>query len=194
MEPIIRKENIIIDELRIENGKHLAVPLLKCAAIAIIENPFIGEEEQDLSTYGVLGKQLGRLLMENALRALRISPEDVQSYGKAVVTGLNGEMEHGAALLHQGFDDSIREILPLSKSIVPSAEKVAPAGCTIDVPLHHYKAMKIRSHYDGMEVFVQDAPRANEIMIVLSLTTGGRPLSRVGGLEYKDAIGQDGVN
>jgi len=44
-----------------------------------------------------------------------------------------------------------------------------------------------------MEVRVNDAPRANEIMVALAVTAGGRPLPRVGGLKAGEAKGEDGL-
>jgi len=66
-------------------------------------------------------------------------------------------------------------------------------GRPLDVPLGHKDAAYVRSHFDGMEVSINDAPRANEIMVAIAVTDSGRPLPRVGGLEAKDAEGKDGL-
>lgn len=194
LKPYIRKEAVIIDEVRSEIGRELAVPLRKCASIAVVENVFAGRYVKDLSLYQEYGIFLGRLLLENALEALEAGPEEIHSYGKAAVTGLGGEQEHGAALLHTGFDAPIREILKDTLSIIPSSEKASPAGCTIDVPLHSKRAVKVRTHYDAMEVSVFDAPRMNEIMIVLCVSTGPRPFGRVGGLQLEQVEKMDGIS
>lgn len=194
MKPYIRKESVIIDEVRSEIGRELDTPLRKCASIAVVENVFAGKYVQDLSLYEEYGAYLGELLMKNALEMLGVEPEEIQSYGKAAITGLGGEQEHGAALLHTGFDRPIREILKDTLSMIPSSEKAAPAGCTIDVPLHSKRAVKVRTHYDAMEVFVQDAPRENEIMLVLCVTTGSRPFPRVGGLLLDQVKNMDGIS
>ncbi|WP_418706599.1 amino acid synthesis family protein, partial [Anaerotruncus massiliensis (ex Liu et al. 2021)] len=114
--------------------------------------------------------------------------------GKAVVTGLAGEQEHGSALLHIAFDGPVREALRDTLSIIPSTEKAGPAGCSVDVPLHSKRAVKVRTHYDAMEVSVADGPRPDEIMVVLCLTTGSRPFPRVGGLLLDQVKGVDGVS
>lgn len=125
---MVRKEVVIIDEIRAEIGKPLPVPLRKCASVAIVENLFAGKRVEDLSLYGEYGEWLGRLLVENALEALGVGPEEIQSYGKAVVTGLAGEQEHGSALLHIAFDGPVREALRDTLSIIPSTEKAGPAA------------------------------------------------------------------
>ena len=194
MKPYVRKEVVLIEEVRSELGKPLEVPLRKCASIAIIKNLYANQIVSDLSLYESYGAWLGEHLVKNALDALQVGPEAIQSYGKAAVTGLAGEQEHGAALLHLGFDAPVREALKDTLSIIPSSEKSAPAGCSIDVPLHSKRAVKVRTHYDAMEVWVPDAPRPDEIMVVLCLTTGSRPFPRVGGLLLDQVKGLDGVN
>lgn len=194
MNPLVRKETVVIDEIRSEIGRPLDTPLRKCASVAIVENLFAGRQAEDLSLYGEWGSRLGALLVKNALEALCVGPEEIASYGKAAVTGVNGEQEHGAALLHIAFDGPVREALRDTLSIIPSSEKTGPAGCTIDVPLHSKRAVKVRTHYDAMEVSVADGPRPNEIMVVLCLTTGSRPFPRVGGLQLSEVKTLDGVN
>lgn len=194
MKPFVRKEIVVIDEVRSEIGRSLETPLRKCASAAIVENIFAGKQGEDLSLYGQWGNQLGALLVKNALEALGVGPEAIASYGKAAVTGVNGEQEHGAALLHIAFDGPVREALKDTLSIIPSSEKVGPAGCTIDVPLHSKRAVKVRTHYDAMEVSVADGPRPNEIMVVLCVTTGPRPFPRVGGLQLDQVKNLDGLS
>ena len=66
-------------------------------------------------------------------------------------------------------------------------------GVVLDIPLGHKDAAFVRSHFDGMEVRVSDAPRANEIVVAVAVTTGGRPLPRVGGLQVSEIKGEDGL-
>ncbi len=194
MKPPIRKQVVVVDEVRRELDKSLDVPLRKCAAVAIVENLYAGRFVEDLSLYADYGAYLGKLLLDAALSRLSLEPGAIDSYGKAAVVGVNGELEHGSALLHIGFDQPIRETLAESRSLIPSSEKIGPTGCSVDVPLHHKKALKIRSHYDAMEVSVADSPRPNEIMVVLCLSAGSRPFPRIGGLTLEQARGIDGVN
>lgn len=194
MELRIRKETVVVDEVRREIGRELEIPLRKCAAIAVVENPWAGQTVEDLSKLSACGAALGERLVKNALNALGATPEEIHSYGKAVVTGLAGEQEHGAALLHICFDEPVRKALKDTRSIIPSTEKCAPAGCAVDLPLHSKRAVKVRSHYDAMEVSVADSPRPDEMMLILCLTTGSRPFPRVAGLLLDDVQGEDGIN
>jgi len=194
MKPEIRKETIIINETRIEIKKKLDVPLRKCASIAVIDNLFAGKKIHDLSLFGKFGAYLSKILLENALDALNIDGSEVESYGKAVIVGLDGELEHGSAILHIAFNDFLYKTINNSRSIVPSCEKVGPAACTIDVPLHSKRAVKVRTHFDAMEVQIEDSPRGNEIMIVLCISTGSRPFPRIGGLSLADVKGINGVD
>jgi hypothetical protein len=79
-------------------------------------------------------------------------------------------------------------------SILPSVKKRAAMGATLDIPVHHIKAMLVRSHFDAMEIRVPDAPMADELLLVLAVTDGGRPHARVGGLQADDAVGEDGLH
>ena len=113
-------------------------------------------------------------------------------YGKAALAGENGELEH-TALCHVQGGYAMRQRLSNSKAIVPSAMKVAGMGSSIDIPLGHTNAAYVRSHFDAYEVNVTDSPRANEIMFCLAMTKGPRIHNRMGGLEAKDILGEDGL-
>ena len=76
---------------------------------------------------------------------------------------------------------------------MPSAKKLGGPGASIDVPLGHKDAAYVRSHFDGMEVRLADAPRANEILVAVVVTDSGRPFPRVGGLTTDEAKGEDGL-
>jgi len=84
-------------------------------------------------------------------------------------------------------------LLPASKAIVPSTKKVGGPGTRLDVPVTHSNASYVRSHFDSIEVGISDAPRANEMLVILVMTTGGRIHSRAGGLAAADIIGEDGL-
>ena len=108
------------------------------------------------------------------------------------MAGENGELEH-TALWHVPGGYAMRQRLSNSKAIVPSAMKVAGMGASIDIPLGHTNAAYVRSHFDAYEVNVTDSPRANEIMFCLAMTKGPRIHNRMGGLEAKDILGEDGL-
>jgi hypothetical protein len=107
--------------------------------------------------------------------------------------GEGGEIEHAAAILHPKLGAPMRAVIGGGAALVPSAKKRATMGAPIDVPLGHRNAAFVRSHFDAMEVRIADAPRPNEILVVVVLTDNGRPLARVGGLAARDILGQDGL-
>ncbi len=193
MSAVIRKLLIQLDETFLEMGQAVSPPVRRAAAIAVIENPFAGTYSQDLSPLMQIGEELGELLTSRAVQALGIAGSDVQSYGKAAAVGENGELEHAAAILHPKLGAPVRKVLGKGAALIPSSKKRAGMGCVLDVPLGHKDAAFVRSHFDGMEVRVTDAPRANEIVVAVAVTTGGRPLPRVGGLQVSEIKGDDGL-
>src|SRR6266404_3386265 len=78
-------------------------------------------------------------------------------------------------------------------AVIPSSKKRSGPGTTLDIPLGHKDAAFVRSHFDGMEVQINDAPRADEIMVAVAITDSGRPLPRVGGLTIAEIKGEDGL-
>jgi hypothetical protein len=189
----IRKLVTIVEEVRMEMGKTLAKPTRRAAAVAVIKNPFAGKYQEDLQELIDIGEELGSLLAPRARDALGIKPEEAESYGKAAIVGVDGEIEHAAAILHPKLGKPFREALGGGKAIIPSANKIGPVGTTIDVPLHYKDAAFVRSHFDAMPVSVHDAPRADEIVVALVVTDSGRPLPRIGGLRKEEAKKEDGL-
>ncbi len=165
----------------------------KAVAAAVIENPFAGQYVDNLDELMTAGETLGQLLGEKAVAALGVSPAQCESYGKAAMVGSNGELEHAAALLHPKLGAPLRKAVEKGAALVPSSKKMGGCGQPLDVPLGHKDAAYVRSHFDGIEIRVADAPRANEILIAVAVTDSGRPLPRVGGLTHEDAIGEDGL-
>ena len=189
----IRKLVTIVDEIHSEMGKTINPPTRRAAAIAVIENPFAGFYQEDLEDLMSIGEELGSLLGKRCIEALGIKPSEAESYGKAALIGENGELEHGAALLHPRMGAPLRSEVEKGAALVPSSKKRGPMGGALDIPLGHKNAAYVRSHFDGMEVRVNDAPRANEILVAIAVTDSGRPLPRVGGLKAEDAEGEDGL-
>jgi len=190
---IIRKLITVVEDTNIEIGQKISPPTRRAAAIAVIENPLAGRYQEDLEDLMAIGEELGQLLGERAVAALGIKPSEVESYGKAALVGENGELEHAAAILHPRLGKPLRVAVEKGAALVPSSKKMGGLGAPLDIPLGHKNAAYVRSHFDGMEVRVNDAPRANEILVAIAVTDSGRPLPRVGGLEAKDAKGEDGL-
>jgi hypothetical protein len=189
----IRKLVIQVEETRSEMGKEIAPPVRRAAAIAVIENPFAGKYVEDLTPLMDIGEELGDLLGRRAVAALGIKPAEAESYGKAAIVGDAGELEHAAAILHPKLGKPLRAAVEKGAALVPSAKKRAGIGAPIDVPLGHKDAAFVRSHFDAMEVRVSDAPRSNEILVVVAVTDSGRPLPRIGGLQVSEIEGKDGL-
>lgn len=189
----IRKILVVVEETLTEMGRPVPQPAKRAAAVAVIENPFAGRYEEDLSPLISMGEELGGLLAERAVAALGISGPDAQSYGKAALVGENGELEHAAALLHPKMGTPVRQVLGKGAALIPSSKRRGGLGAELDIPLGHKDAAYVRSHFDGMQVSVPDAPRANEIVVAVAVTTSGRPLPRIGGLKAEDIKGEDGL-
>ena len=193
MKAKIRKIAMNIEETHTEIGQTISPPTRKAVAIAVIENPFAGQYQEDLSDLIEIGAELGGLLGERCVTALGIKPSEAESYGKSAMVGENGELEHAAAILHPKLGVPLRQAVEKGAALVPSSKKMGSPGQVLDVPLGHKDAAYVRSHFDGIEVRLNDAPRANEILVAVAVTDSGRPLPRVGGLEAKDATGEDGL-
>lgn len=193
MKANIRKFVTFVDETLTEQGQEVKPPIRRAAAVAIIANPFAETFQEDLAGLIDIGEELGGLLASRAVAALGIPGSAVQSYGKAAAVGENGELEHAAAILHPKLGAPFRKVLGKGAALIPSSKKRGGMGVVLDIPLGHKDAAFVRSHFDGMEVRVNDAPRANEIMVAVAVTTGGRPLPRVGGLKLSEIKGEDGL-
>src|SRR5580765_5529252 len=193
MKAKIRKIVTFMEETRTEMGKPVTPPTRRAAAAAVIENPFAGNYVEDLTELMEIGEELGALLAERAVAALGIPGASSESYGKAAAVGENGELEHAAAILHPKMGAPVRKVLSKGAALIPSSKKRSGPGTTLDIPLGHKDAAFVRSHFDGMEVQINDAPRANEIMVAVAVTDSGRPLPRVGGLTVSEVKGEDGL-
>ena len=193
MKAEIRKIAIFVEETHREAGREIAPATRKAVAVAVINNPFAGEYVEDLTPLMDIGAELGGLLGERAVAALGITPAEAESYGKAAMVGEAGELEHAAAILHPKLGAPLRVAVEKGAALVPSSKKMGGLGQALDVPLGHKDAAYVRSHFDGVEVRLNDAPRAGEIMVAVAVTDSGRPLPRVGGLEARDAKGEDGL-
>ncbi len=191
-EPQIRKLATVVEEIHHEGGPRADRPLLRGAVLAVIHNPFAGRYEPEIKGLMEDLNPLGLMMARRLLAALGGNPKAVEGYGKGALIGAGGELEHGA-LWHAPGGYAMREVLGGAKAIVPSAKKVGGTGARLDVPITHVNASYVRSHFDSMEVGLNDAPRADEMLLALVMTTGPRVHSRAGGLEAWDIKGEDGL-
>ncbi|RWR44144.1 amino acid synthesis family protein [Sinirhodobacter ferrireducens] len=193
MRAAIRKLVTLTETVEREMGRPVAPSARRAAAAVVIANPFAGRYAEDLSELIEIGAELGGLLAAEAIAALGGDAAAVQSYGKAALVGEAGELEHAAALLHPKMGAPLRAALGGGAALVPSSKKMGGIGQVLDIPLGHKDAAYVRSHFDGMEIRIADAPRPGEIVVAIALATGGRPLARVGGLSHAEAVGKDGL-
>lgn len=186
----IRKRALIVETTFQEAGPAPEVPLRMAAACAVVANPYAGRYEPDLTPFMVELRGLGHDLASELVDTLG-GRGAVEVYSKAAIVGLNGEMEHGA-VWHEAGGWAMREVLGQPKAMVPANKAVAGAGYRIIVPVHYIHASYVRSHFNSMEVGIQDAPRADEILFALVMGTGGRLNPRLGGLQKNQVQGHDG--
>jgi hypothetical protein len=191
-EVVVRKKVTCIEEIFHEGGPQADKPLRRAAALAVIRNPFAGKYVASIEGYMDDLKPLGLEMAHNLVAALGGRSEAIEGYGKGAIVGSAGEIEHGA-LWHVPGGYAMREVLGGAKAIVASTKKVGAPGTRLDVPVTHINASYVRSHFDAMEVGINDAPRADEILLVLVMTTGPRVHARVGGLKASEIKGEDGL-
>jgi Amino acid synthesis len=188
----VRKRVVIVEEVFHEGGPVAPTPLRRAAALAVIHNPFAGKYVPEISGFMEDLNPLGLEMAKTLVEALGGDPKIVEGYGKGSIVGQAGELEHGA-LWHVPGGYAMREILGDAKAIVASTKKVGGPGTRLDVPITHINASYVRSHFDSMEIGIADAPKANEILLALVMTTGPRVHARVGGLKASEIKGQDGL-
>ncbi len=193
MKADIRKTMVLVEDTRKEMGRAIDPPTRRAVAMAVIANPFAGEYVEDLEPLMEIGAELGAYLGEKAVAVLGIEPSAAESYGKAAVVGERGELEHAAAILHPRLGAPLRKAVEKGAALVPSSKKRGGPGTPLDVPLGHKDAAYVRSHFDGIEVRIPDAPGGDEILVAVAVTDSGRPLPRVGGLTADEAVGEDGL-
>jgi len=157
-----------------------------------LSEPYAGRYVEEITGFIDDLRPLGLQMAKDLLAALGGDASVVEGYGKGAIVGEGGELEHGA-LWHAPGGYSMRDQLPASKAIVPSTKKVGGPGSRLDVPVTHSNASYVRSHFDAIEVGINDAPRANEMIVILVMTTGPRIHNRAGGLAAKDIVGEDGL-
>ena len=191
-EVIVRKKLLCVEEIFHEGGPIAEKPLRRAAMLTVIRNPFAGCFVLNIAGFMDDLKPLGLEMARALVAALGGDGSIVEGYGKGAIVGSAGEIEHGA-LWHVPGGYGMREVLGGAKAIVASTKKVGGPGTRLDIPITHINASYVRSHFDAMEVGISDAPRADEIVLALVMTTGARVHARVGGLKASEIKGEDGL-
>ena len=187
----IRKRVLLVEEIFHEGGPVASEPQRRAAALVVIRNPYAGRYVEKIEDFMDDLKPLGLEMAKSLVAALGGNPKVVEGYGKGAIVGASGELEHGA-LWHVPGGYAMREILGGREGDC-GLDKVGGPGTRLDIPITHINASYVRSHFDAMEVGIADAPRADEILLALVMTTGARVHARVGGLKASDIKGEDGL-
>ncbi|WP_164525535.1 amino acid synthesis family protein [Siminovitchia acidinfaciens] len=186
----IRKLYSFTDEVVVEQDQPLETPIKRSVAAAVFKNPYANMYQEDLSLLYGFGEKLGEILSQKAVEGLRLqSGEEAECYGKAVMVGPKGEIEHGHATIHPKIGSPIRSAIggpDTSRAIIPSTAKIATPGTSIDIPVHYKDSEWVFSHIDTITLTVPDAPYEDEILVAVALTTAGRPLSRIPGMQKQE--------
>ncbi len=209
----IRRQLIQVEDIVHEFGPPPPVPLRRGAIAAVLRNPYAGRFEPDILPMMEALNPIGLVMARDLLAALGVPAGAIEGYGKGALVGEAGELEHGA-LWHVPGGYAMRELLGSRTSrnaylagqdnavkgepgnalaIVPSTKKVAGPGATLDIPLTHINASYVRSHFDAFEMRVPGAPAADELVVILVMSTGPRVHARVGGLQAADISRWDGL-
>ena len=185
MHPEIRKIVTYDEEILIEGFRKSEKPWRLFAVAAVIKNPWAGKFVEDLKPeIQAYGPILGEMMTKRMLK-LAGSGDAIEAYGKAAVVGLNGEIEHASALIHTlRFGNFYREAVG-AKSYLAFTNTCAGANAPFLVPLMDKNDAGRRSHYLTIQFAISDAPRDDEIVIVLGAAMSGRPHHRIGD-RYQD--------
>jgi len=189
---IVRKIITTVEDIFHEGGPVAQKPYRRGAIAAVIKNPYAGRYVEEITPFIEDLKPLGLKMAQDLIAAMGESSATIEGYGKGAIVGSGGELEHGA-LWHAPGGYSMREVVENSKAIVASTKKVGAVGSRLDVPVTHANASYVRSHFDSIEVGINDAPRADEMLVILVMTTGPRVHSRSGGLLASEIKGEDGL-
>lgn len=176
----MRKVVSVVETVSIEMGRAVDGLHRKVATAVVLTNPLAGQWVDDLRELEALGAALGARLVDEALAALGAPAADVTAYGKAAVVGTAGEIEHAAALIHPKFGAPVRAALGKGPAIIPSTKLLGGPGTRITVPLTNCDDIWVFDDMDAVSIVVDDAPRPDEVVAVLGLAVGGRPLARIG--------------
>lgn len=177
----IRKLYTVIEETRIEGQKEVESPIKMVAAMAVIKNPWAdrGYVEDLMPEINEYAPILGDTLVDELFKIIG-SPDEVEAFGKAAVVGVDGDIEHASAYIHTlKFGNKFRNSVE-GTSILSFTNKRGGPGTAVTIPMVHKTNDSKRSHFVTFETRIEDAPRADEIVVAIGISTGGRPHPRTG--------------
>ena len=174
----IRKFVVTCEDIREENGREVGLLVRRAVCSAVIANPLAGKPGADLAELEAMGAEISGQLAERALAALGVAAADVTAYGKGAIVGTAGEIEHAAALIHPRFGAPVRKTVVKGDDIIPSTKKIGGPGAHITLPITNKDDIWSFDEMDAIDVWIADAPHANEIVVSVVLAVGGRPFAR----------------
>lgn len=186
----IRKMVVHTETIHHEGGPPAATPLVKGAVAAVIANPYASTYQQDLLPWMEALGPLAEEMTHRLIGALGCTAQDIQAFGKGALVGVNGELEH-AAVWHQPGGHGMKRVLG-ARGFVASGQIMGTVGASLHIPMVYVNSPWVRSHFDGIEISVGDAPRPDEVMFALAMSTGGRIDQRLGGLTREAAEAGEG--
>ena len=177
----VRKTVTYHETTYIEGGKEAPIPLQLMAAAAVIKNPWHGQGFVENLRPQILEKAppLAEVLTAEILK-MAGSGDVIEGYGKAAIVGADGEVEHASGIIHTlRFGNHYRKAVG-AKSYLSFTNTRGGPGSPILIPLMHKEDAGMRSHYLTIQFEIADAPRADEILVALGASIGGRPHHRIG--------------
>ncbi|MBW8819557.1 MAG: amino acid synthesis family protein [Streptomyces sp.] len=185
----VRKVVTVVEEVLLELGRPVATPVRRVAVAAVLRNPwsghgFVADLQPEVEA---VAPELAQLLTGKLIDALG-GADRVEAFGKAAVVGLDGEIEHGGALIHTPYFGNVLRELTEGTSIIVFSDDRLPAGEPLTVPLWHKTAAATRSHYQTVQIRVPDAPRPDELVVVAAAASGPRPNARIGDRRTDPAV------
>lgn len=186
----VRKIKYCKEIVRHDRGPALTKELVVGVAMAVVKNPFAGRYEEDLIPFQTALRALGHELADGLIKLMG-GKDNIESYGKGMMVGEDGEIEH-AAVWHEAGGWAMREALGGPKAIVPALKSMGGPGARLMIPLGHLHASFVRGHHFVTEMTIWDAPRKDELLFGLGMASGPRPNSRLGGLTPEKISVNDG--
>lgn len=182
----IRKFVIFEEEVIKDSEVPLNPALRRIAAGVVLENPLAGSPVgTDLAPLIDLSVQLGEELTKRSAARLG-SDSALRAYSKAAIVGTAGELEHGAVMLHARIGMAMRSTIKRGRVLIPGNAKIAAPGATIDMIYGPIDEGWDLDAMDTLPVTVADAPRADEILLLVGYATGPRPHARSKGPAQAD--------
>ncbi|MEM8708158.1 MAG: amino acid synthesis family protein [Actinomycetota bacterium] len=194
MTPIVRDRQLVVRRTLRAAGAELDRPHRHGSTAAVVENPFAGRfaTEDEIAEWMTAVRPLADEMAVELRDALTVDGDEIHTYGKGAIVGVDGELEIAAAW-HVPAGAGLRAALGNPRAQVPSSKKVGALGSQVDIPLVYLHASYLRSHYDVEPVVVPDGPRPAEVVYALVMSTGARPAHRIGGFTIDAVQGDDGL-